>query len=195
MSEDQPKTDHDERDVSPVDGADVARDVSLGPGNGASREDRSEPDGGCYYSSLGEFASWLLEVYRRSTRGQARVWCPEWWKHPEAVARMDALWRAFEQLRQDPGTGMSVFWRDHADHHMSVLLDADGPFKGCEERHSEHPLEPIHQGEPPAARFERDDRGLPPMADAAAHAHGRSLVAAEGRGQDVGRRTVNESRR
>ena len=43
---------------------------------------------------------------------------------------MDALWRTLEALRQDPGTGMSVFWRDHADHHMNVLLDADGPFKG-----------------------------------------------------------------
>ena len=26
---------------------------------------------------------------------------------------------------------MSVWFRDHADHHMSVLLNADGPFKGC----------------------------------------------------------------
>ncbi|WP_307025027.1 DUF4913 domain-containing protein [Arthrobacter globiformis] len=26
---------------------------------------------------------------------------------------------------------MSVWWRDHADHHMGVLLSADGPFKGC----------------------------------------------------------------
>ena len=72
---------------------------------------------------------------------------------------MDALWRAFEQLRQDPGTGMSVFWRDHADHHMTVLLDADGPFKGCEDGHSTHPLEPIHQDEPPGVLFQRDQRG------------------------------------
>lgn len=26
---------------------------------------------------------------------------------------------------------MSVWWRDHADHHMGVPLSADGPFKGC----------------------------------------------------------------
>ena len=89
------------------------------------------------------------------------MFCPQWWKHPEAVARMDALWRAFEQLRQDPGTGMSVFWRDHADHHMTVLLDADGPFKGCEDGHSTHPLEPIHQDEPPGVLFERDQRAMP----------------------------------
>ncbi|MEN3265234.1 MAG: hypothetical protein V7646_2128 [Pseudonocardia sp.] len=26
---------------------------------------------------------------------------------------------------------MSVWWRDHADHHMPRLLDTNGPFKGC----------------------------------------------------------------
>jgi Domain of unknown function (DUF4913) len=150
-------------DVSRVDADDVAGDVSPGPYNGHGTPEGAEPEPECYYGSLGEFATWLLDVYRRSTRGHARVFCPEWWKHPEAVARMDALWRAFEQLRQDPGTGMSVFWRDHTDHHMSVLLDADGPFKGCEESHSDHPLGPIHQEQPPAVLFERDDRGLPPI--------------------------------
>jgi hypothetical protein len=175
-----------ERDVSPVD--DVVRDMSPGPSNGAGPESEAAGEGVCYYGSLGEFASWLLEVYRRSTRGQARVWCPQWWKHPEAVARMDALWRSFEQLRQDPGTGMSVFWRDHVDHHMSVLLDADGPFKGCEEHHSEHPLGPIAQDEPPAVLFERDERGLPPLPEEALGASARLSPRAAGRPQDAARR-------
>jgi len=158
----------DERDVTwPDAGEEVERDVSpaadAGPGaNG------HEPVVECYYRSLGEFATWLLAVYRRSTRGPTRVFCPQWWKHPEAVARIDGLWRAFEALRQDPGTGMSVFWRDHVDHHMSVLLDADGPFKGCHDGHSDHPLGPIDQHEPPAALFERDGRGLPPTGPAPA---------------------------
>ncbi len=157
----------DERDVSPVDVGDVAREVSTGANGHAPDTEPAE----CYYRSLGDFVGWLLEVYRRSTRGHARVFCPQWWKHPEAVARMDALWRAFEQLRQDPGTGMSVFWRDHADHHMTVLLDSDGPFKGCEDGHSEHPLGPIEQDEAPAALFKRDERGMPSAAaDPAAHA-------------------------
>ncbi|WP_261620660.1 DUF4913 domain-containing protein [Pseudarthrobacter equi] len=26
---------------------------------------------------------------------------------------------------------MTVWWRDHAAHHMSVLLSTDGPFRGC----------------------------------------------------------------
>jgi hypothetical protein len=37
-------------------------------------------------------------------------------------------------LRLDGSTGMSVWWRDHADHHMGVLLSADGLFKGLQTR-------------------------------------------------------------
>lgn len=172
-----------DRDVAPVDAGDVADDVSPGPNNRQGGLELAEPAAECYYQSLGEFAGWLLNVYRRSTRGQARVFCPEWWKHPEAVARMDALWRAFEQLRQDPGIGMSVFWRDHVDHHMSVLLDADGPFKGCEDGHSEHPLGPLAQQEPPAVLFQRDQRGLPPIGAEPVRAQPRA--AAAGQSQDI----------
>ncbi len=48
------------------------------------------------------------------------------------MIRLEALWRAWEHLRQDPSTGMSVWWRNHADHHMAVLMDPDGPFAGAE---------------------------------------------------------------
>ncbi|WP_353710631.1 DUF4913 domain-containing protein [Arthrobacter sp. K5] len=44
---------------------------------------------------------------------------------------LEALWRAWEFLRLEGTAGMSVWWSDHADHHMSVLLSTDGPFKGC----------------------------------------------------------------
>jgi Domain of unknown function (DUF4913) len=174
-----------DRDVPAVDLGDVASDVSLGPQDGHGTPELPEAVSACYYQSLGEFAGWLLDVYRRSTRGQARVFCPEWWKHPEAVARMDALWRAFEQLRQDPGIGMSVFWRDHADHHMSVLLDADGPFKGCEEGHSEHPLGPLVQHDLPGVLFQRDERGLPPVAAEPVRAQSHAAATAAGQGQDI----------
>jgi len=48
------------------------------------------------------------------------------------LQRLEALWRAWEHLRQDPALGMSVWWRDHADPHMAALLDPDGPFAGVE---------------------------------------------------------------
>ena len=97
---------------------------------------------GLYYLTLEEWVEeWLFPVYRRSVLGHDRVWCPQWWRHAEAVARLESLWRAWEHLRQDAATGLSVWFRDHADHHMTILLDADGPFKGCDGRHSDRPLD------------------------------------------------------
>lgn len=84
------------------------------------------------FASLEDFVrDYLLTVYRRKVSGQGMTWCGEWWRHPEAWIRLDALWRSWEYLRLDPATGMSVWLRDHADPHMAILLSADGPFKGC----------------------------------------------------------------
>ncbi|WP_435080240.1 DUF4913 domain-containing protein [Clavibacter michiganensis] len=71
----------------------------------------------------------LAPTYRRevSPRGEGR-WDPEWWRHPEAVARLEALWLAWEALRFEGATGMSVWWRDHADYHLAVLMGPTGPF-------------------------------------------------------------------
>jgi hypothetical protein len=76
--------------------------------------------------------------------GRAAKWCPEWYFHPEGVSRVAALWRAWEHLRLDGATGISVWWKDHADHHMSVLLDPRGPFYKCDMQKHRDPahLEP-----------------------------------------------------
>jgi hypothetical protein len=39
---------------------------------------------------------------------------------------------------------MSVWWRDHADHHMGVLLNPQGPFYNCDMKEHRDPdhLEP-----------------------------------------------------
>jgi hypothetical protein len=95
---------------------------------GGDEDEPPEP----YFPDLMTFVtSYLTPMYRRSVSGSGTTWCPEWWNHAEGIARLEALWRAWEFLRLDPHTGMSVWFRDHADHHMSVLLNADGPFKGC----------------------------------------------------------------
>jgi hypothetical protein len=73
-------------------------------------------------------------VERRVTQGAATGvnWCPQWWKHPEAISRLYALWRAWETLRvADPDTGMSIWWRDHFDSHFAVLTGEYGPFGKC----------------------------------------------------------------
>jgi len=94
----------------------------------AAAEDEPQP----YFPDLMSFVTeYLAPMYRRSLSGPGMTWCAQWCNHAEAIARLEALWRAWEYLRQDPHTGMSVWFRDHADHHMNVLLNADGPFKGC----------------------------------------------------------------
>ena len=110
-----------------------------------------------YFSSMMEwFERWLRPTYRRSTHGDLREWCEQWWQHAEALSRMDALWRAWEALRLDPGSGLSVWWRDHADHHLAALLDADGPFKACGDGHVKDSPEMLHHTTPPAEMFAPD---------------------------------------
>ncbi len=97
----------------------------------STEEDAQAPE--LFYPNVAEFVSNKLATsYRRQLNVQGGVtWCPQWWKHAEAISRLEALWRAWEFLRLDGTTGMSVWWRDHADHHMSVLLSTDGPLKAA----------------------------------------------------------------
>ncbi len=84
------------------------------------------------YATLPEFIEeFLAEILWTDTDVTTRTWCPEWWRHAAAIVRLEALHRSFEQLRQDPGTGISTWLRDHADYHLGVLTDPNGPFKGC----------------------------------------------------------------
>ncbi|PPK93167.1 uncharacterized protein DUF4913 [Kineococcus xinjiangensis] len=96
----------------------------------------------------------LAVLYRRHLDGRNRTWCPQWWRHGEAVLRLDALWRSWEFLRLDPDTGMSLWMRDHLDPHMAVLLDPEGPFRGCspDKGHAERLVElPVE--DPPPGMF------------------------------------------
>jgi hypothetical protein len=106
------------------------------------------------YKSTDEFVrDYLRWVYSRRIdgRGVGRVWSARWWDSPEAVVRLEALWRSWENLRLDGATGLSFWLRDHADYHMNVLFDPDGPFAGSTdacERTGPLPYEP-----PPAGMF------------------------------------------
>ena len=132
---------------------DAARLALLAPAEPAAVEAVEEPPE-LYYPDLVAFVTHqLIPMYRRPLGGQGVTWCPEWWRHAEAIARLDALWRAWEHLRLDAATGASVWFRDHADHHMPVLLSADGPFKGCKpDKHGER-LDPLPLADPPAGVF------------------------------------------
>lgn len=86
-----------------------------------------------YYGSVDEFVrEFLVPTFRRKISERGNRWDPEWWRHPEAVLRLEALWRSWEHLRLDPATGMSVWLRDHLDHHLAVLMSSGGPFGNSE---------------------------------------------------------------
>ncbi|MEU6116072.1 DUF4913 domain-containing protein [Streptomyces sp. NPDC047117] len=93
-------------------------------------------EGDEYAEELRGLALWvnglLVPVYGREARSQS-PWCPRWWEHAEAVARLHALWLAWQELT-DPGSGASgpaVWHRDHLGPTMLELRDPAGPFAGC----------------------------------------------------------------
>ncbi|WP_019146620.1 DUF4913 domain-containing protein [Aeromicrobium massiliense] len=88
---------------------------------------------GLHYADVFEFVGdFLAVVYARKIGGNSGFrWCARWHHHPEAVARLTALWEAFETLRTEPGTAMSTWWNDHADPTMATLTAGDGPFREC----------------------------------------------------------------
>jgi hypothetical protein len=48
-------------------------------------------------------------------------------------------------------TGASVWWRDHADHHMRMLLDPQGPFSNSKDQN--RPGDPLPYTAPPEGLF------------------------------------------
>jgi Domain of unknown function (DUF4913) len=121
----------------------------------AAEQDKTPPEP--LYPGVEEWVTkHLLPTYLRQSG--PRTWCPQWWQHPEAVERLEALWRAWETLRLDATTGMSVWWRDHADHHLPILLSADGPFARCGGRsHQELPDPLPTEAAPPDWWVQRPD--------------------------------------
>ncbi|MGW3179540.1 DUF4913 domain-containing protein [Kitasatospora sp. NPDC001119] len=92
--------------------------------------------GAQYAAELAELSFWvthiLLPVYGREI-GSTRPWCAQWHEHPEAVARLHALWLAWQQLTAAEAgqSGPSTWHRDHLDHALLQLRAPDGPFAAC----------------------------------------------------------------
>ncbi|WP_019359469.1 DUF4913 domain-containing protein [Streptomyces sp. AA1529] len=92
--------------------------------------------GQAYAEELAALKVWvedlLLPVYGREITS-TRPWCPQWTEHPEAVARLHALWLAWQQFTgTDAGlAGPSLWHRDHLDPGLMQLRAPDGPFSAC----------------------------------------------------------------
>ncbi|MET7887804.1 DUF4913 domain-containing protein [Streptomyces avermitilis] len=93
----------------------------------------------------------LVPGYLAEPSSDAR-WCHLWWEHPPAVARLHALWLAWQELT-DPAacgyTGPSVWHRDHLDPCLRELRGSSGPFAGCTK--GEHQIDHRLPGAVPSA--------------------------------------------
>ncbi|NEW30731.1 DUF4913 domain-containing protein, partial [Nocardia cyriacigeorgica] len=98
----------------------------------AEEEPEEEPQ--TRFENVEEFVDeYVVQLYMREVSAQRSEdtyrWCPRWWDHPEVLARFEALWCAFEHLRNGGTTEQSEFWLYHFDPHMAQILSTQGPFK------------------------------------------------------------------
>ncbi|MBB4981503.1 DUF4913 domain-containing protein [Streptomyces nymphaeiformis] len=102
--------------------------------------------GEAYAVELAALSNWvnhlLLPVYGREI-STTRPWCAQWYEHPEAVARLHALWLAWQQLTDTEAglAGPSTWHRDHLDQALVHLRAPDGPFAAC----TTSPTRPNHR--------------------------------------------------
>lgn len=85
------------------------------------------------YETLDQFVEgYIAHIYNRKRVGAANFWCRKWWAHPEAVARLGALWHAWEYLRlADPTEGIARWFVQYGDPIMRELTSPEGTFKLC----------------------------------------------------------------
>jgi hypothetical protein len=83
-----------------------------------------------------QLAAWVQEHFARVeffTDAQKIRWCPTWWEHPEAVARLEALWMAHRAIEFSEDMGaVSDWWLHHWDAHRVILFHDKGPFRNCD---------------------------------------------------------------
>lgn len=117
----------------------------------APADDDASPE--LFFGSVEEFVrEVIVPIYRRKVGARgSRRWSAEWWRSAEAISRLEALWRSWEHLRLDGATGMSTWWRDHADYHMNALFDPDGPFGASQDENKAG--EPLPHTPPPPGLF------------------------------------------
>lgn len=95
-----------------------------------AKQDSSASEGPLY-ASLDAFVEGYLLPQWRHRLGGSTQWCGYWFRHAEAVSRLEAVWEAWEVIRREPAPSLSTWWRDHLDPHMRALTDPDGTFNRC----------------------------------------------------------------
>lgn len=76
------------------------------------------------------FEDYLSYLYRRDLGRSTTLWCERWFDHPEALTRIQILWRSWEAGRQDDTmTGPATWLVNIADPMMHELISTEGTFK------------------------------------------------------------------
>jgi hypothetical protein len=124
-----PALDEDESNDSPAPA----------PGGGAGKAKKEAPKP--VYADLETWLRKHLAQIIRRRFGGSLTWCSQWYRHGEAVSRLNAMWQEWEKAVVE-GT-MSNWWLYHCDPHLNVLMSKDnGPFMAC--KPDEHrALEPL----------------------------------------------------
>ncbi len=95
-----------------------------------------------------------------SESGVGVRWCTRWYEHDEAIARLEALRRAWEEHVVIPGAGMSSWYISHYDPHIAALTSLGGPFWQCSPGHHQ-PARPI--GHDPLEGYPTTDAEVAPQ--------------------------------
>ena len=88
-----------------------------------------------------------------TTDGAPR-WCPHWWDHAEAIARLEAARQAWNALSTTGGTGL-ITYLDYLDRVVLAVLTSDtGPFARCNPR-THTPDRPLGHTPPPPQIYDQ----------------------------------------
>jgi hypothetical protein len=104
--------------------------------NQATEPSASEPTEPIHATLTDWVDGYFSHVFARSVGGETR-WCAYWRDHPEAVTRLEALWRSWETLRLDPNLGIVTWLTSYLDPQLAALLARSGTFAQCStDRHT-----------------------------------------------------------
>jgi hypothetical protein len=85
------------------------------------------------------FKGWFHPMIERQVSA-GLVWCPQWWRHHEATAILDALWTSWEGARVSGDPDAMLLWWERAIGLLQHLTSPDhGPFAACSSR--QHQIE------------------------------------------------------
>jgi hypothetical protein len=92
--------------------------------------DTPRPVAPAFATLEGWVTGFFIPTFRRQYGGELR-WCSQWQEHVEALLRLEALWRSWEALRQDPLLGIATWLTNYADPQLAALTQRTGTFANC----------------------------------------------------------------